>query len=346
METIYSARYAEEIASLSQELLDRFEENRFSDDCGIVPIGTKEELIIICRKLQNNEFQYRIEPTEYPEVFILNITSNIDSRTLWINEYWKRMIEGEFTEDAPNIISPNNIPQIPNESTIRFSGADWYQKMQEQSITVAGLGGIGSWVSLLIARLNPSHLNLYDGDLVDATNMSGQLYTNSDVGRSKNLATVSNIVAYSNFQKFVTYGYFHAGSAMVPIMICGFDNMKARKTFYNRWKQSLPFGKDLREKYLFIDGRLAIESYQVFAITGNDERTMKIYEEKWLFDDSEAEETVCSLKQTSHMASMIASTMVNVLVNHVTNQVPNVIPRDVPFMIEYDAPTMYTKVLM
>ena len=132
-------------------------------------------------------------------------------------------------------------------------------------------------------------------------------------------------------------------------MICGFDNMAARSTFYEKWKQkvlSYPAGSDNRKKCLFIDGRLAAEEFQVLSIQGDDERAMVEYENKWLFSDSEAEETICSYKQTTFMANMIASVMVNVFVNFVANQCGPIIDRDVPFFISYDASTMFTKVEM
>jgi hypothetical protein len=62
-----------------------------------------------------------------------------------------------------------------------------------------------------------------------------------------------------------------------------------------------------------------------------------------LFDDSEAEETICSYKQTSFCANMIASVMVNCFVNFIANQCNPLIPRDVPFFTEYDASMMFFK---
>lgn len=89
---------------------------------------------------------------------------------------------------------------------------------------------------------------------------------------------------------------------------------------------------------------MAAEEFQVFAIQGDDIRAMKLYEEEWLFCDSEAEETLCSYKQTSFMANMIGSVMVNLFVNFVANECDPIFPRDVPFLTTYDASTMYFKV--
>lgn len=101
-----------------------------------------------------------------------------------------------------------------------------------------------------------------------------------------------------------------------------------------------------RGEMLFIDGRLAAEEFQVFAIQGNDTRAMREYRSKWLFSDAVADETICSYKQTTFMANMIASVMVNLFVNFVANECNPIIDRDVPFMTQYSADTMYFKVEM
>ena len=105
-------------------------------------------------------------------------------------------------------------------------------------------------------------------------------------------------------------------------------------------------GKQDKEKCLFIDGRLNAEEFQVLAIQGNDERAIKEYKEKWLFNDSEVEEAVCSYKQTTFMANMSASVMVNIFVNFVANECNPIFPRDVPFFTSYSADTMFTKTIL
>ena len=70
---------------------------------------------------------------------------------------------------------------------------------------------------------------------------------------------------------------------------------------------------------------------------------MNRYSRDFLFRDSEADETVCSYKQTTFMANMIASVMVNLFVNFVANQCNPLIERDLPFYTTYSAETMYYK---
>lgn len=232
------------------------------------------------------------------------------------------------------------------ESTSRFSSAIWYEAITQKNIILAGLGGIGSYVAFLLARMHPSRITFYDDDRVESANMSGQLYSTLDVGNFKAVSIYSMVKNYSNFYNGnVQSTKFTDDSIPGPIMICGFDNMSARKTFYRRWKNYVDTHTD-SDKCLFIDGRLAAEEFQVFCIQGNDIRAMELYEKEWLFNDSEAEETLCSYKQTTFMANMIGSIIVNLFVNFVANECEPLFPRDVPFLTTYDASNMYFKVEM
>lgn len=253
-------------------------------------------------------------------------------------------------ENTHQEIPVNSQTITVDETTSRFSGAIWYEEIQKQVVTLAGVGGVGSYVGFLLGRLKPQRLIIYDPDRIETVNMSGQLYGQTDVGNYKSLVLSNMIRNYANYNNIVALNdRFDVNSEATDIMICGFDNMEARKVFYERWKQrvlSYPTGSNDRKKCLFIDGRLAAEEFQVLSIQGNDDRAMKEYEGKWLFSDVEAEETICSYKQTTFMANMIASVMVNIFVNFVANQCNPIIDRDVPFFISYDASTMFTKVEM
>lgn len=259
----------------------------------------------------------------------------------------------DITTESPVSEPVTTIPINPNtllvdESTSRFSSAEWYDKVREQKIVLAGLGGIGSYVAFLLSRLKPNTIYMYDPDIVETVNMSGQLYSNANIGSFKTNAIYNMMQSYSGFYNGVARARkYESTSIKENIMICGFDNMEARKVFYESWLSRVREydQRDLDASHLlFIDGRLAAEEFQVFAITGDNKEAMKKYEEEWLFADEEAEETLCSYKQTTFMANMIGSVMVNIFVNHVANQCDPIFPRDVPFMTSYDASTMYFKV--
>lgn len=243
-------------------------------------------------------------------------------------------------------IIPVNSPTILiDESSSRFSSAIWYNAVKSKSIILAGIGGIGSYVALLLSRMKPASITMYDPDIVERVNMSGQLYSNMDIGKNKVDSIAKMMADYSNFFGTLSIAdKFYVDSPAGDIMICGFDNMKARKLFFESWCKHLSaLSKKERKKCLFIDGRLAAEEFQVFCITGDDSYHKIIYLEEYLFSDEKADETICSYKQTSHCANMIGSIMVNLFVNFVANECNPLIPRDVPFLTTYDAERMFFK---
>ena len=248
-----------------------------------------------------------------------------------------------ISEDSTMIQGTENIAVL--ESSQRFSSAIWYEKIREQNIIVAGCGGIGSYVVFLLSRMKPANITIYDPDVIEYINLAGQLFGTEHVGRLK-VAAVSDFANnYSDYYNITSIpNAFTEQCGPRKIMICGFDNMSARKTFFNVWRQfvaSLP--EEEKRKSLFIDGRLAAEEFQVLCLTGDNQFAIDKYESSWLFDDSEAEATVCSYKQTAFAAAMIGSIIANLFVNFCANLCNPLIERDVPFLTRYDATTMFFK---
>lgn len=278
---------------------------------------------------------------------LLHDAQNTEDAPLEIDERGEALLEAALAAEEV-VIPPNSGSLLVDEATSRFSGAIWYSAIQSKTITLAGVGGIGSYVGFLLARLKPAGLYLYDPDIVEQANMSGQLYGSGDLGQAKVSSLHRMLLVYANYYNSVAYQErFTAESEATDIMICGFDNMEARKLFFDAWEARLMSKpEEERGKMLFIDGRLAAEEFQVFAIQGNDTRAIREYRSKWLFSDAAADETICSYKQTTFMANMIASVMVNLFVNFVANECNPIIDRDVPFMTQYSADTMYFKVEM
>lgn len=252
--------------------------------------------------------------------------------------------EEPIQEDSAPIIQPNPKSLLVKENTSRFSSASWFNEVQQKSVLLAGLGGIGSWTALLLSRLNIDCITLMDSDIVDASNMSGQLYGTNHMGDFKVDSIVSLLNSLSGY--FSTVGLrerFTLTSTAYNIMIGGFDNMAARRTFYEAWVEHIArLSIQDRKQCLFIDGRLAAEEFQIYCFTGVDTYHINKYGTEYLFSDFEAEEEVCSYKQTSYSACMIASFIVNLFVNFNAN-LCNDIKRDLPFITRYDASRVFLK---
>lgn len=302
--------------------------------------GTNDRVNISQIDLDNPNAEAEPEPTR-EEVVAADYPEFVEHEG--INEVPTEEMQQEINNEQ--VIPANSNSLLISEETSRFSSAIWYDKIREQRIILAGAGGIGSYVGFLLSRMHPVSITIYDDDVVEEGNLSGQLYANNHIGRVK-VSALGDIM--SRFSRYYSYNglsrRFTTGSPADNIMICGFDNMDSRRVFYQSWKahvMSLP--EEERKNCLYIDGRLAAEEFQVLCIQGNNVLHMEKFERDWLFSDEEAEATQCSYKQTSFCANMIASVMVNLFVNFIANKCEPLVDRAIPFFTYYDASQMFFK---
>lgn len=245
----------------------------------------------------------------------------------------------------PDTIPCNSPTLLINETTTRFSGAEWFNEIQKARVIVAGIGGIGSNFCFQLARMLPASIVLYDSDTVDMVNMAGQLFCTDDIGKYKVDAMVFMIRKYTTMRNVMAVSsMFDPTTEPGDIMVCGFDNMRARGIFFSSWMGHL---KDKTEeekrKCLYMDGRLSMTDLQILCIRGDDTYNINRYKKEFLFSDFQADATVCSMKQTTYLACMIGSLMVNLFTNFIANSLNPVIPYDMPFFTEYDAQNMIFK---
>lgn len=62
---------------------------------------------------------------------------------------------------------------------------EMYEKIFNASVAIAGLGGLGSNVAVMLARAGIGHLLLVDFDTVELTNLNRQAYTCKHLGMKK-----------------------------------------------------------------------------------------------------------------------------------------------------------------
>lgn len=58
-------------------------------------------------------------------------------------------------------------------------------KLQQARVAIAGLGGLGSNIGVMLARSGVGHLLLVDFDIVDTTNLNRQMYCIKHLGKPK-----------------------------------------------------------------------------------------------------------------------------------------------------------------
>lgn len=217
--------------------------------------------------------------------------------------------------------------------TSRFRDAPWYE--ENIPIIVGGSGGIGSWLSLFLAR-QKANLFIFDTDKYEEVNMAGQFCKTRDIDKLKTQALKENIYDFTANRNVSCFGEYNKNSLINPIMFSGFDNMKARGIMFEKWVSGL---KDINLKeqvHVFIDGRLNAEEAEIYVVTPEKIEDYK----KTLFDDKEASPQNCSYKSTSHCSAIIAGLMVSAYNNVVTNHKVKMNYREVPFSIKYQLPLL------
>src|SRR5918998_30716 len=72
------------------------------------------------------------------------------------------------------------------KTTTEVFAPDCQARLREARVVVLGVGGLGSWAALGLACCGIGELVLYDGDVVELSNLNRQvLFTPADVGRPK-----------------------------------------------------------------------------------------------------------------------------------------------------------------
>jgi len=291
-----------------------------------------EELINTCQQRASEESNEELE-------------EGINSEEI-INAMNTHFVPSDLTESVESVALPqeeeadySNI--IAHDETARFSSAEWFAIPQSMNILLAGIGGIGSWLTLLLSRLRPAYIDIYDPDRVELVNLAGQMYGVEDIGSYKTDAVIKYVRTNANYYNLFGHSEPFSGHSSANIMMCGFDNMAARRLFFRAWKsRATVTPMESRERLLFIDGRLTATEFQIFCITGNDDSYMERYEKEFLFSDEVASQEVCSFKQTAYLANMIAGTMTNLFINFCANLCGSPFKKALPFLTKYNTDMM------
>lgn len=77
--------------------------------------------------------------------------------------------------------------EFKNVMDDRFS-PEIHEKLKKSRVGIAGLGGLGSNIAVMLARTGVGHLHLVDFDMVDLSNLNRQAYKVSHLGMAKTAA--------------------------------------------------------------------------------------------------------------------------------------------------------------
>lgn len=247
---------------------------------------------------------------------------------------------------------------MTKEQAGRFKDALWFPK-EDMDVIVGGAGGIGSWLTMLLARMAVPNIFVYDFDHLEIHNMSGQLYGAKHITMPKVVALAEVCEEYTDTRIHAMEEKITEESMGTNFMFGAFDNMEARKAIFHVWKDFVNEWKLVKEQVekgdttweeagilpyepIYIDGRLTMEQLQIFCVTID---RIEEYERDHLFDDSRVPEEECTLKQSSHTAAMIGGHMVGFFSSHLENIAENDRSRTIPFLYEWFTPAALTRTI-
>ena len=223
-----------------------------------------------------------------------------------------------------------DVPPIYNRS----KGLPWFDLIYKRDIMIIGAGGIGSHVAVALSRTG-AKLYIYDDDKFEGHN-GGQVMFREDVGISKTEAIRSTIAGYSQDCEVEIFGKYTRGSETCNIVICGPDDIEARRMAFEKWAAYVRGLSTADRSYCFFqDGRLLAEQYRIFNIPGSSEHQMQRYYDNFLKGTRKPYVPKCTASQTEYAARMISGRMVGYLTNWLTNVKTGTASRSVPLSEEY-----------
>lgn len=210
---------------------------------------------------------------------------------------------------------------MQNNQFNRFTAAPWFEKIRDSRIMVFGVGGVGSWLTMYLARTGASII-VVDMDTVDDVNLSGQLYGPNQIGKSKVDAIVEVVSSLNNEvnitpinievkddEKSQWYSYLK----LCDVVVTGFDSLPPRQLVYEKWKKA---GK---ADSLFLDMRMSMEQGNILTVNKGKVNEEELYESSF-FSAEEAVQQPCSAKATSHCGALIASLSTSIITNWFTDK--------------------------
>lgn len=165
-----------------------------------------------------------------------------------------------------------------------------------ESVSIIGLGGIGSSLVQLCALMGFRNIFGYDPDILDEHNLSTTTYPIDYVGKSKAWCADSIARDYGckGDIEFLNER-FEPGKELQPCVMMGPDNMDTRLDVYRSWVEQ-------EDREWLIDMRMGALSMEVIIATKENDDYIKT----WNPPSTDIAEP-CTAKHTIFTATMVAS---------------------------------------
>ncbi len=170
------------------------------------------------------------------------------------------------------------------------------------TVTIAGLGNIGSNVALALTKMGILNFELYDFDKVEAHNLASQAYNAHHVGADKVFAVAEQMELLNPAVSYESYSDKFSGGARVGhILISAVDSMEARREIC----------KNIPSDVFVIDGRMGGGQIEVHSQYAKD----------WVATlEKDGDDDPCGARFISYTSYVIAGLIANQVKRHLLKQ--------------------------
>ncbi|WP_455596195.1 HesA/MoeB/ThiF family protein [Cloacibacillus porcorum] len=135
------------------------------------------------------------------------------------------------------------------ERTIGTFGLEGQARLLESCAAVAGCGGLGGWITEILARAGVGRLILIDGDVFDENNLNRQLYaTEENIGEPKAAAAAERVrqvnsgVTAEYYQVFIDEANGAELLSPADVVLDALDNNRGRRDVFSLCRRlGIPF---------------------------------------------------------------------------------------------------------
>jgi len=176
-----------------------------------------------------------------------------------------------------------------------------------ETVTLIGLGGIGSATVASLVNVGFQRFELWDDDTIEPRNLASQgVYHSGHLYQSKAEVCREYLLRYGAVDVEIHQERLTAETPVdSSVVISGVDSMNARKEIWKAVKRSLSV-------QIYLDGRIGGTHYTLLAV---DPLDSEWYEKKWLFDSNEVAPLPYGERAIAHTARALSADIAAHLVN-------------------------------
>lgn len=201
---------------------------------------------------------------------------------------------------------------------------------RDKCVVFIGVGTVGSWASLITAKLGISNIVLIDPDFVEIHNVANQVPGTAYIGSAKVEAMKTVLKSLCTVEPKVTQASFPMDADQLRdlagvdfILVCGVDSMKVRAEIFE-W---LKVNRGLVS--LYIDARTGGEVTRVFTVFPKDDSDLTDYAETLYSDDVSSiinetaralSEVKCTARSIADVSAYVGARITNCIRRHLTGR--------------------------